>query len=147
MNWLSKVSTVLLLAGLIVGCAASTRFTAPSPAPETKLELLGRSGATLPRNERLPSKATGQHVFKSSAPGGEVLYGILPLRVNGGKMATSILFFAPALFIGGFRDVFAFYEIDPVERVIRYKSKESDPWQIYVPNAEEIERGRQSFAN
>lgn len=34
-------------------------------------------------------------------------------------MAVSILFFAPGLLIGGFRDVFPHYEVDPVVRAIR----------------------------
>jgi hypothetical protein len=71
---------------------------------------------------------------------------VLSLRVSGGKMATSIIFFAPAWFIGGFRDVFPYCEIDPVHKVIRYRSSADDEWRVYVPNTAEIVRAKASFA-
>jgi hypothetical protein len=140
-----RVLLTLLIALSVVGCAAVTRFESPSPG--STLEILGRSGTVLPRQERLSSKATGQHEFKAAASDGSVMYGILPLRVSGGKMAVSILFFAPGLFIGGFRDVFPHYEIDPVARVIRYRSSASEEWRVYTPTSAEMQRGEQSFAN
>jgi hypothetical protein len=138
-----RTTTIALLLVLLAGCAATTRFE--SPAAGSRLALHGHANDTLPRSERLSSKATGQHEFKATAAGGDVMYGILPLRVNGGKMAGSILFFAPALFIGGFRDVFPYYEIDPAARVIRYKSKANEEWRIYTPTTAEMERAQQSF--
>ena len=140
----TRLLALLLLATLAAGCSKMTRFE--SPEAGSRLEILGREGDELPRSVKLPSKATGQHEFRATAPGGEELFGILPLRVSGGKMATSIIFFAPALFIGGFRDVFPHYEIDPVEQVIRYRSNASEEWRVYVPNSAEIERAKASFA-
>jgi hypothetical protein len=128
---------------LLAGCSTMTRFE--SPAPGSTLQLLGHTGDELPRSENLRSKSTGQHEFKATSPNGDVLYGILPLSVNGGKMAVSILFFAPALFIGGFRDVFPHYEIDPVANVIRYRSKADEPWSIYTPSSAESDRAEASF--
>jgi hypothetical protein len=138
-----RTAAVTVLFVLLAGCAATTRFE--SPAPGSKLLLRDQQNDTLPRSERLSSKATGQHEFKASSADGDVMYGILPLRVNGGKMAGSILFFAPALFIGGFRDVFPYYEIDPAARVIRYKSKANEEWRVYTPTSAEMERAQQSF--
>jgi hypothetical protein len=134
----------LLLAFSMLGCAAVTRFEAP--AAGSTLEIVGRAGTALPRDEKLSSKSTGQHEFKATHPDGSVMYGILPLRVSGGKMAVSIMFFAPALLIGGFRDVFPFYEIDPVARVIRYRSSASEEWRVYTPTSAEMERAEQAFA-
>ena len=133
--------TVLLFS--LAGCAATTSFT--SSAPGSTLILSGQDGVELPRQQKLPSRATGQHEFKVETPKGDIFYGILPLRVNGKKMAASIALFAPALFIGGFRDVFPFYEIDPEARVIRYKSKVEDEWRVYTPTNAEIERARVAF--
>lgn len=140
----TKLLALLLLVTLFAGCSKMTRFEAPEEG--ARLEILGREGDELPRSVKLPSKSTGQHEFRATAPSGAELFGILPLRVNGGKMATSILFFAPALFIGGFRDVFPQYEIDPVAKVIRYRSGADEEWRVYVPSTAEIERARASFA-
>ena len=93
----------------------------------------------------LDSKATGQHEFVATAPSGKVLYGILPLSVNGGKIAASVLFFAPALFIGGFRDVFPFYQLDPDAGLLRYKSDASEDWRMYQPTPAESNRAKQHF--
>ncbi len=140
----SRVLVTVLISLSVVACAAATRFE--SPGPGSTLEIVGRPGSVLPRQEKLSSKATGQHEFKAAAPDGAVMYGILPLRVNGGKMAVSIMFFAPALLIGGFRDVFPYYEIDPVARVIRYRSSSSEEWRIYTPTSAKMERAERAFA-
>ena len=84
--------------------------------------------------------------FESTTPGGRTLYGILPLKVNGGTMAASILFFAPALFIGGFRDVMPFYQFDPDANELHYRSTEKEEWRLYKPLNAEAERARAFFA-
>jgi hypothetical protein len=99
----------------------------------------------LPREVKLDSKATGQHEFVATAPSGKSLYGILPLSVNGGKMAASIIFFAPALFMGGFRDVFPFYQLDPDAGLLRYKSGENEDWRLYQPTSAESDRAKAIF--
>lgn len=134
---------VLLVSVIVVlqACSAVTRFEAVKPG--TTLEVNGDARTELPREVKLPSKATRQYEFKAMSPTGEVMYGILPLSVNGGKMAMSILFFAPALFVGGFRDVFPYYRFDPDAGVLQYKVKGSDDWRIYDPSKAESERSRQ----
>lgn len=146
MTTLSSRAVLLLLLSLVLlsGCSKMTRFEAPEEG--SRLELLGRSGDALPRSEKLSSKSTGQHEFRAISADGREMHGILPLSVNGGKMAASILLFAPALFIGGFRDVFPYYEIDPVEQVIRYRNTPDEEWRIYVPSSAEKDRARNSFA-
>lgn len=128
---------------LIQGCGSVTRFEAASPG--TTLTLRGGQRMDLPKEVELDSKATGQHEFVATAPSGKTLYGILPLSVNGGKMAASILFFAPALFIGGFRDVFPFYQMDPDAGVLRYKGEKSEDWRLYQPTSAESARAKQHF--
>jgi len=128
---------------LVQGCAAVTRFEAATPG--TTLMVRGGDRMELPRDMELGSKATGQHEFVATAPSGKSLYGILPLSVNGGKMAVSILFFAPALFIGGFRDVFPFYQMDPDAGLLRYKSGEREDWRLYQPTTAESNRAKLHF--
>ena len=128
---------------LLEGCSAVTRFEAVTPG--TTLTVRGGERMELPREVQLDSKATGQHEFVATAPSGKSLFGILPLSVNGGKMAVSILFFAPALFIGGFRDVFPFYQMDPDAGLLRYKSGESEDWRLYQPTPAEADRARLHF--
>jgi hypothetical protein len=140
---LARTSILALAIVLIQGCAAVTKFEAVSPG--TTLTLAGRERMELPKEVQLGSKATGQHEFVATAPSGKVLYGILPLSVNGGKMAMSILFFAPALFIGGFRDVFPFYQLDPDAGFLRYKSEAREDWRLYQPTSAEISRAKQVF--
>jgi hypothetical protein len=140
---LVRLPILALAIVLIQGCAAVTRFEAASPG--TTLKVRGTERMELPREVSLDSKATGQHEFVATAPSGKALYGILPLSVNGGKMAVSILFFAPALFLGGFRDVFPFYQMDPDAGLLRYKSQEREDWRLYQPTAAESSRAKQFF--
>ena len=140
---LVRLPILALTIVLVQGCAAVTHFEAVSPG--TTLTLRGGERMELPKEVQLESKATGQYEFLATAPSGKSLYGILPLSVNGGKMAVSILFFAPALFIGGFRDVFPFYQLDPDAGLLRYKSGEREDWRLYQPTSAEANRAKQYF--
>jgi len=126
------------------GCAATTHLEAVKPG--TTLALHGVSQMTLPQDRDLASKATGQYEFIATAPSGQSMFGILPLHVSGGKMAGSILFFAPALFIGGFRDVMPFYQFDPDANELHYRSSDKEEWRLYKPLNAEAERARNFFA-
>ena len=136
----------IVVAGAIAvlgGCSTVTRLE--GSAPGTTLAIKGIDRTELPRTEDLASKATGQYEFMATTPDGKKLYGLLPLKVNGGTMAMSIVFFAPALFIGGFRDVFPFYQVDPEKNVLRFKLKETDEWRQYQPRAVEGKRSKEYF--
>jgi hypothetical protein len=128
---------------LLQGCSAMSHFEGASPG--STLALRGIPKVELPSDLRLNSKATGQYEFKAGSATGQTLYGLLPLRVNGGSMAGSIIFFAPALFIGGFRDAFGFYQIDPDAGVLRFKMTEADPWRSHQPTAAETIRAKAYF--
>jgi hypothetical protein len=128
---------------LIQGCAAVTHFE--GAAPGTTLYVRGQERMELPKEAKLDSKATGQHEFVANSAQGKPLYGILPLKVNGGTMAVSILLFAPAMLIGGFRDVFGFYQMDPDAGVLRYKSKDGEEWRLYQPTSAESNRAKTYF--
>ena len=148
MNKTIRRAGVLLGASAIAllgGCAATTHLEAVKPG--TTLALHGVSQMSLPQDRDLASKATGQYEFVATAPDGQSMYGILPLHVSGGKMAGSILFFAPALFIGGFRDVMPFYQFDPDANELRYRSSDKDEWRLYKPLNAEAERAKTFFAS
>ncbi len=130
---------------LLGGCAATTHLEAVTPG--TTLALHGVTQMTLPQDRDLASKATGQYEFVATTPDGQSMYGILPLHVSGGKMAGSILFFAPALFIGGFRDVMPFYQFDPGTNELHYRSSDKEEWRLYKPLNAEAERARKFFAS
>lgn len=129
---------------LLGGCAATTHLEGVKPG--TTLALHGVAQMSLPQERDLASKATGQYEFIATAPSGQSMYGILPLHVNGGKMAGSILFFAPALFIGGFRDVMPFYQFDPDANELHYRSSDKEEWRLYKPLNAEAERAKNFFA-
>ncbi|MEO8102817.1 MAG: hypothetical protein ABI790_09835 [Betaproteobacteria bacterium] len=128
---------------VLSGCSTVTRLEGASPG--TTLAIRGISRTELPRSEDLSSKATGQYEFMATTADGKRLYGLLPLKVNGGTMTMSILFFAPALFIGGFRDVFPFYQVDPDKNVMRFKMNEADEWRQYQPLMLEKNRSKEYF--
>lgn len=140
---LKRLSAAALAAATLAGCATTTHLDGAQPG--TTLKIVGYQDASLPRTQELDSKATGQHLFMATGPDGKKMYGLLPLRVNGGTMAMSILFFAPALAIGGFRDTFAYYEVDVDKNVLRYKSKPQEAWRTYNPLDIEADRSRAAF--
>jgi hypothetical protein len=129
---------------LLGGCASTTHLEAKKPG--TTLALHGVTQMTLPQDRDLASKATGQYEFVATTADGQSMYGILPLHVSGGKMAASILFFAPALFIGGFRDVMPYYQFDPDANELHYRSSDKEEWRLYKPLNAEAERAKAFFA-
>lgn len=140
----TRLVAILACAALLQGCVSTAQFKTNMPG--STLALRGGSDKKdLPRSEDLGSKATGQYQFMATPPQGEPLYGILPLKVNGGKIVASIMFFAPALFIGGFRDPYGFYEFDPTAKALRYKQAETDDWYTYIPTTSESERAKVYF--
>ena len=138
-GWLAVAAAFSVLSG----CSTVTRLEGTTPG--TTLSIRGVERAELPRSEDLKSKSTGQYEFMATAPDGKKLYGLLPLNVNGGTMAASIILFAPALFIGGFRDVLPFYQVDVEKQVLRYKRKDGDPWSEYQPRGVESAKAKEYF--
>ena len=128
---------------LLQGCSVVAKFE--SVQPGTTLTVRGMEPMKLPWEVKLDSKSTGQHEFMVTTPGSPTMYGIMPLRVNATTLTTSILFFAPALFIGGFRDAFPFYQFDLEAGLVRFKLNEGDVWREYRPMAAEGDRAKQYF--
>lgn len=123
----------------LAACSATTHFAAVQP--ETKLALAKSTATEVPRSEKLATTSFGNYVFRAEAPGTEPLYGILPLKFNGGYLAADILFFAPAAFFN-LREPFAQYEFDLARRQVKYRQAESQAWTMYTPSEAEAQRAR-----
>ena len=138
-----RVVSYVAVAAFLGGCASTTHLEAAKPG--TTLALHGTGPMYLPQDRYLEAKATGQYEFVATSPSGQAMYGILPLHVSGTKLAASIMFFAPALFIGGFRDVMPFYQFDPDANELRYRSAPTDEWRVFKPLMIESARAKSFF--
>lgn len=87
----------------------------------------------------------GQFNFKLSESAiNQTMYGVVPLKFNGGYLAADILFFAPAMFFN-LREFYPFYEFDVASGTIKYKKFKSEPWTIHQPTDSEILRAKKYF--
>lgn len=80
------------------------------------------------------------------AAGGKKMYGILPLKFNGGYLAMNILFFAPAPFFN-LREVYPLYEFDVDRNVIKFRGSEKESWMEMQPTPEEAARAKRFFGD
>jgi hypothetical protein len=126
----------------LTGCVATTNLNVAQSGSE--LVVKKTASTATPRTEKLTTTSFGNYEFKATSPGLEPMTGILPLKFNGGYLALDILFFAPAMFFN-LREPYAYYEFDLVERVVRYRRKSTDPWNVYTPTAAEATRGERHF--
>lgn len=137
-----RVFAVVAVAALSAGCTATTTLTAVQDA--ASLSVKKTNATDLPRAEKLSTTSFGNYEFKVQKPGFEPLYGVLPLKFNGGYLALDILFFAPAAFFN-LREVFPYYEFDLEKRVVRYREAAEDSWVSYQPSEAEAIRARKFF--
>ena len=142
---LPKCLLLIAMIATLPGCRSFVTSQLDATVPGTTLTIRGVERSELPRTEDLRAKATGQYEFMATAPDGKRMYGLLPLRVNGQSMAISILFFAPGLAIGGFRDALPFYQVDPANNVLNFKIKDGDEWRQYHPLEVESARAKAYF--
>lgn len=140
---ITKLMVATCVVASLTACKTVSQLDAVTPG--TTMAIRGVERTELPRTEELGSKSTGQYEFMATAPDGKKMYGLLPLHINGQTMTMSILFFAPALAIGGFRDTLPFYQVDPANNVLMFKSKEADEWRKYQPLEVETARAKAYF--
>lgn len=133
-----------LALSILSGCTATTSLR--STDPELAVAINTDAPITLdsPAHRTYNATSFGQYQFKASKPGAEPLYGLVPLKFNGGYLTADILFFAPALFYN-LREVYPIYEFDVEQGVVRYKKNEQDAWMSYKPTAAESERAKKYF--
>lgn len=140
----TRILNTSLLAALLTGCSATTSFQAS--APDTALQVNQFSALDLnqPSQQTYPTTSFGQYHFKAYSEDGEPMYGLIPLKFNGGYLLADILFFAPATFFN-LREVYPHYELDTREGVVRYRKNPQQSWTSYRPSAAEAERARTYF--
>ncbi len=133
-----------LVAAVLSACTATTSLRSSDP----QLTVAIKEGNPLVLSSSVqrtyPATSFGQYPFKASKEGMEPMYGLVPLKFNGGYLTADILFFAPALFYN-LREVYPIYEFDIEQGVVRYKKREQDQWMSYKPTAAEAERARNHF--
>ncbi|KQV94064.1 hypothetical protein [Rhizobacter sp. Root1221] len=139
--------TIRLLAAAtavsLAGCTAMT--TISSPQAGTTVAIKTGTAVTAPRSESFAATTFGQYEFRADATGREPMYGLLPLKFNGGYLALDILFFAPATFFN-LREVYPHYEFDLDQRVVKYRMTADEAWTTYTPSPDEASRARSALA-
>lgn len=140
----SQFKTPLLLLSSLALCACSAVTQLSSTQSDATITIKEGKHSGNPRSETLKTTSFGNYEFKVEQPQGKVLYGVLPLKFNGGYLAADILFFAPAAFFN-LREVYPYYEFDTEKGVVRYKNKPQDSWLEYAPLAAESERAKAYF--
>lgn len=138
----SKALTSISLLALLAACSTTTNFQATDP--NAALTVKTTSITKVPRTEVMSATSFGNYEFMLQPKEGEPMYGLLPLKFNGGYLAVDILLFAPAMFFN-LREPYPFYEFDAAKNTVRYRKQEDAPWQDYMPSAEEAARARVYF--
>lgn len=142
---MKKVPAIFLgLSFVLAGCTATTSFESVQSEVSLKVNEKPTLSMVNAANQTYPTTSFGQYKFKAEKEGIEPMYGLIPLKFNGGYLAADILFFAPAMFFN-LREVFPFYQFDLEKNEVRYKKKASDDWIVYSPTTEEIEHAKMFF--
>lgn len=140
---IKRMLFVLLIVTIFIsGCAAKTSLT--SAQPGATLNVKTGQTSDMPREVEFNTTSFGNYEFMAEHPDYDPLYGILPLKFNGGYLALDILFFAPALFFN-LREVYPYYEFDMEKRLVQFKQEENEPWQAYTPLDAEVARAKNFF--
>lgn len=142
----SKLITMLGTACILSACSAHTSFQPMNEQVELKVNK--NQPITIAKNvsQTYSTTSFGQYVFKASSEGKKPIYGLMPLKFNGGYLTADIMFFAPAMFFN-LREVYPHYQFDINAGVVRYKKKEEDSWVTYTPKKDETERAKKYFRN
>lgn len=132
------------LALVAAGCAATTQLRSVHPGVD--LSIQEKSLGPMPVNVDLRTTTFGNYEFRATRADGKKMYGILPLKFNGGYLAMNILFFAPASFFN-LREVYPLYEFDVDRNVIKFRGSEKESWMETQPTPEEAARARRFFGD
>lgn len=142
------MSIKVLIAGLALLALSACVSTTSYQAKEAGLQLTVNkdSAVSVDKGDSHTYNTTsfGQYFFKLSDGGAQTMYGLLPLKFNGGYLAMDILFFAPAMFYD-LREVFPYYQFDIKDGIVQYKKKPQDNWVTHKSTPAEIERAKRYF--
>jgi hypothetical protein len=135
---------LILAAAALSACSATTTMHAVDPGVSVKINKDASLALSAPISRTYPTTSFGQYHFRVGRAGMEPMYGVMPLKFNGGYLAADILFFAPATFFN-LREVFPFYQFDVATGTVQYRKKSSDPWTRYTPTPAEAARAKAYF--
>ena len=122
-----KVTAIFLIMVFIVtGCSAMTNIKATTPG--VSLKVKDRAYATLPVNDTFSTTSFGNYEFVVEKDGQEPLYGLLPQKFNVGYLLADLLTI-PTMFLlfHNLFEVYAYYDIHPDKKIIRY-SEDNITW-------------------
>ncbi|OHX21739.1 hypothetical protein [Chromobacterium sphagni] len=125
------------------GCAATSTTTLSGSAPNGAVAIYDSKQVArlpLPQTKAYPVTPTSHYEFKASGEGKPSLYGLLPMKYNGGNIAVGILLFPPALLL--LHEVYPYYDFDLDQGVVRYRARETDNWTEYKPTEQEANNAR-----
>ncbi len=145
MNYLKLLGAVSLLL-VLAACTAKTSFNAADEGLMLRINEDEPFAVGEATERTYATTSFGNYKFKASKEGADPMYGLIPLKFNGGYLAADILFFAPAMFFN-LRGVFPEYEFDMDEGVIRYRLKPEDGWTSYQPSPAEADNARNYFGD
>lgn len=131
---------------ILSACSATTTFQSVNSNTVLTIDKTESIALTEPSTHTYSTTSFGQYVFKASDEGEDPMYGLIPLKFNGGYLALDILFFAPATFFN-LREVYPFYEFDVKSGVVRYKKEPEDAWRTYTATEDEVNRAKAYFSN
>jgi hypothetical protein len=137
-------AAVAMAAILMAGCTALTRLDATQPG--VKLAIREKSLGPMPVTVDLKTTTFGNYQFKATRADGKSLYGILPLKFNGGYLAANILLFAPASFFN-LREVYPLYEFDVDQGIVKYRATTAESWTETRPTADEAAAAKRFFGD
>lgn len=140
-----QILALPLIVALLSACSATTSLRSSDPTLTVKINDDAPLMLKDPVSKTYKTTSFGQYRFRATQDGMEPMYGLIPLKFNGGYLAADILFFAPAAFYN-LREVYPFYEFDVAQGVVRYKKNEADQWISYKPTAAEAARAQTYFA-
>jgi hypothetical protein len=136
-------SFIALALAFLTGCSATSSLQ--SNQPNTELRIKSSAETSIPRTDSFAVTTFGNYEFEAKSQGHDPMYGVLPLKFNGGYLAIDILLFCPALFFN-LREAFPYYQFDAGSGVVRYRKSETEEWTTYTPGPGEVARAKQYFA-
>lgn len=139
-----RTPALTLAALLLSACSALTTLQATDK--DVKLSIQEKALGTMPVKVDLKTTTFGNYEFRAVRADGKAMYGILPLKFNGGYLAMNILFFAPASFFN-LREAYPLYEFDIERNAVRFRATEAEAWMEMKPTAAEAERARKYFGD
>jgi hypothetical protein len=143
-NNMNSLKLAIAGAAVVALCGCSAMTTLSSVQPDVSISVQRNALGKAPAKADLATTTFGNYEFKAVRDSGPSMYGILPLKFNGGYLAVNILLFAPASFFN-LREVYPLYEFDVDKGVVKYRGTEGDSWMETRPTSEETARAKRFY--